>query len=63
MTTGSVDARCPLCGVSILSVGRGGRVLTEAIHPVPLYTQGGSGYMLCGDCGFLAQLPSGLTLN
>src|SRR5688500_16688782 len=63
MPVGSVDARCPLCGVSILSVGRGGCVLSEALHPVPLYTQGGCGYMLCDDCGILTQLPTGLTLN
>ena len=60
----TVDARCPLCGVSILSVGAGGCVLSEALHPVPLYTQiGGGGYMLCDDCGMLAELPAGLTLN
>ena len=61
----AVDARCPLCGESILSVGLGGRIVSEDLHPVPLYTHGGGGegYMLCDDCGFLAQLPLTLTLN
>lgn len=61
----AVDARCPLCGSSILSIGRGGRVTAEDLHPVPLHKGGrsGEGYMLCDDCGVLAQLPSDLTLN
>jgi len=61
----AVDARCPLCGASILSVGRGGRVEAEDLHPVPLFRNGrpGEGYMLCDDCGRLAELPSNLTLN
>jgi hypothetical protein len=60
-----VDARCPLCGTSILSVGRSGRVLAEDLHPVPLFKAGhsGEGYMLCDDCGVLAELPSDITLN
>ena len=29
-----VDARCPLCGCSILSIGRGGHVMTEDLHPI-----------------------------
>jgi hypothetical protein len=60
-----VDARCPLCGCSILSIGSGGHVLTEDLHPVPLHKGGGSGegYMLCDDCGVLAELPSDITLN
>ena len=62
---GSVDARCPLCGESILSIGRGGHVTAEDLHPIPLYRRGGSGegYMLCDDCGVLAELPSDITLN
>jgi len=61
----AVDARCPLCGDSILSVGRGGRVMAEDLHPVPLYRSGraGEGYMLCDDCGVLAELPLDITLN
>jgi hypothetical protein len=60
-----VEARCPLCGVSILSVGRGGRVLSEDLHPVPLYRRGrfGEGFMLCDECGMLADLPRDVTLN
>jgi hypothetical protein len=60
-----VDARCPLCGCSILSIGRGGHVMAEDLHPVPLHKFGGSGegYMLCDDCGVLAELPSDITLN
>ena len=60
-----VDACCPLCGSPILSVGRGGRGEGEDLHPVPLYRHGrsGEGYMLCDDCGVLAELPSDITLN
>ncbi len=61
---GMMDARCPLCGASILSIGRGGRVTAEDLHPIALYKHGGAeGYMLCDDCGMLAELPSDLTLN
>lgn len=61
----AVDACCPLCGVSILTVGREGTVTAGDLHPVPLHTRGrdGEGYMLCDDCGVLAELPSNLTLN
>jgi hypothetical protein len=60
-----VEARCPLCGVSILSVGHSGRVMSENLHPIALYRRGrfGEGYMLCDECGMLADLPSGVTLN
>jgi hypothetical protein len=60
-----VDARCPLCGESILSINRGGHVETADLHPVPLYRRRGTGegYMLCDDCGVLAELPSDITLN
>ncbi|HET7747530.1 MAG TPA: hypothetical protein VFM29_09540 [Vicinamibacteria bacterium] len=60
-----MDARCPLCGESILSVDRGGRVVSDDLHPVPLFTarRGGEGYMVCDDCGFLAQLRTSMTLN
>jgi hypothetical protein len=40
-------------------------VTAEDLHPVPLHKRGGSGegYMLCDDCGVLAELPSDITLN
>lgn len=60
----AVDARCPVCGSSILAVGRSGRVLTEDLHPIPLHrSRGSEGYMVCDDCGVLAQLSAALTLN
>ena len=61
----AVDASCPLCGESILSIGPGGVVETEDLHPVRLstHTRPGEGYMLCDECAFLAELPAGLTLN
>jgi hypothetical protein len=60
-----VEACCPLCGSPILSLGRGGRVEAEDLHPVPLSVHGhqGEGYMLCDECGVLAQLPADITLN
>ena len=64
-TVVGVDARCPLCGSPILSVSRGGRVMAEDLNPVPMHRRGGidEGYMLCDDCGVLAELPQDLTLN
>jgi hypothetical protein len=61
----AVDARCPLCGSLVLSVGRGGRLSAEDLHPVPLYRRGGAveGYMVCDQCAVLAQLPADITLN
>ncbi len=60
----AVDARCPLCGTSILAVGRSGRVVSEDLRPIPLHgTRAGEAYMVCDDCGVLAELPSNLTLN
>ena len=61
----AVDARCPLCKESILTVSRTGRVLSEDLHPVPLNRshRAGEGYMLCDDCGMLADLPLNSTLN
>ena len=43
----------------------GGRVVAEDLHPVPLHRQGGTGegYMVCDDCGVLAELSAELTLN
>ena len=61
----SVDAPCPLCGSAVLSVGLGGQVESEDLHPVPLFRnrRHGEGYMLCDDCGTLAELPADITLN
>ena len=61
----NVDAHCPLCGESILTVNSRGRIISEDLHPIPLYTHGrhGEGYMVCDGCGFLAQIPGTLTVN
>jgi hypothetical protein len=59
----AVDARCPLCGESILSIDGGGRVTSEDLHPIALSRRAGEGYMLCDDCGMLADLPANLTIN
>lgn len=61
----AVDARCPLCGTHILTIGEDGRVTAEELRPIPIHKGGrsGEGYMLCDECGVLAQLPSDLTLN
>lgn len=62
---GNVDAHCPLCGESILTVNSRGRILSEGMHPLPLYAHGrhGEGYMVCDGCGFLAQLSGGWSRN
>ncbi len=59
----SVQAFCPLCGSPVLSVGRTGRVFDEDVHPVQVGRELGRGYILCDDCGVLADLPDDLTLN
>ena len=61
----AMDARCPLCGSPILSFGQGGRVVAEDLHAVPLHRRGGTGegYMVCDDCGVLAEMSVELTLN
>ena len=61
----AVDARCPLCDESNLSVNAAGRIVSEEMHAIPLYAHGrqGEGYTLCDGCGFLAQLSVRLTLN
>ena len=63
----AVDARCPLCGCSILTVGRSGHVTSEDLHPVMTRRHKGTssmeGYMLCDDCGVLAELPRDMSLN
>jgi hypothetical protein len=63
----AVDARCPLCGCAILTVGRGGRITAEDLHPVTIRRGRNSsttgGYMLCDECGVLAELPTTMSLN
>ncbi len=58
----AVHARCPLCGSPILSVA-GGKVLAFDLRAIPLGNEFGRGYTLCDDCGVLADLPAGVTLN
>ena len=59
----SVGARCPLCGSPVLSVARSGRVVAFELRTIPLSGDFSRGYTLCDDCGVLADLPAGLTLN
>jgi hypothetical protein len=63
----TVEAHCPLCGCSILTVGRSGHVMSEDLHPVLTRRHRGTssmeGYMLCDDCGVLAELPRDMSLN
>ena len=58
-----VEAHCPLCGSPVLSVARSGRVVASDLRAIPLGSDFGRGYTLCDDCGVLADLPTGLTLN
>jgi hypothetical protein len=62
-TFAAIHALCPLCGSSVLSIGRSGHVFAEDLRPIPLGTEAGRGYTLCDDCGVLANLPTDLTLN
>ena len=62
-TIATVQALCPLCGSTVLSIGRSGRVFAEDLRPIPLGPESGRGYTLCDDCGVLANLPTDLTLN
>lgn len=59
----AIQARCPLCGSPVLSVGRQGNVVSEELHLVRLGAELSRGYTLCDDCGLLADLPRNLTLN
>jgi hypothetical protein len=61
----AMDARCPLCGDSILSIGDTGCVITTEVHPIPLLKRGlsGEGFLVCDSCAYLAHLPSDITLN
>jgi hypothetical protein len=59
----TIQAQCPLCGSPVLSIGRGGKVMSEDLHPILLGPDIGRGYSLCDDCGVLADLPTNLTLN
>jgi hypothetical protein len=60
-----LHTRCPLCGVTILSVGRMGVVSMEELRPVPLFSARGmgQGYLLCEDCFTLTELATDLSLN
>ena len=59
----AMEARCPLCGSPVLSVARSGRVIALELRTIPLANDFTRGYTLCDDCGVLADLPAGLTLN
>jgi len=62
----AVDARCPVCGAPILSVGSTGRVLAQDLHLVPLRAhekRAGQAYTVCDDCGMLAEMSPDITLN
>ena len=59
----AVQAHCPLCGTSVLTLGAGGRVVSGDLHPILLDPDFGRGYMLCAGCGVLADLPTDLTYN
>jgi hypothetical protein len=59
----AIQASCPLCGSPVLSIGQGGRVMSEDLHPILVAPDSGRGYSLCDDCGVLADLPTDLTLN
>ncbi len=59
----AVQAHCLLCGSPVLSIGAGGQVVSEDLHPILLGPDVDRGYMLCDDCGVLAELPTNLTLN
>jgi hypothetical protein len=62
-TIATLQALCPLCGSPVLSVGRGGRVTSEDLHPVQIGRGHARGYTLCDDCAVLALLPANLTRN
>ena len=57
-----IEARCPLCGSPVLALARG-RIVALDLRASPVGSEFGRGYTLCDDCGVLADLPSGLTLN
>ncbi len=62
----SLDARCPLYGTTVLSVGKGGRVqAADDLHAIPLHPlrRFGEGITLCDDCGTLAELPEDSPIN
>ena len=61
-TLAAVHAQCLLCGSAVLSVGAGGRIESEDLHPI-VVPEAGRGYMLCDECGVLADTPTDLTLN
>ena len=59
----AVQSHCPLCGSPVLSVARSGEVVAFDLRAIPLGNEFGRGYTLCDECGVLADLPAGLTLN
>lgn len=61
----AMDARCPLCGDSILTVGRTGLVESADVQSIPIMRYGlsGEGFLVCDSCAFLAHLPEDITLN
>jgi hypothetical protein len=61
----TMETRCPLCEVPIVSIGRRGDVRIEELHPVALFSARGmgQGYLLCEDCFILTGLPADITLN
>ena len=59
----SVKACCPLCGQPIAPSGPGTSV-GDGAHLVSIYRYGtAEGFLLCGQCGLLADFPEGITLN
>ena len=65
IAAGGVQAQCPLCDASILTVGRGGQVEADDLYAAPLHRRGRfcEGFTLCDECGMLADLPPGVTVN
>ena len=60
----AVDAHCPLCRASILHLVRRVPCYLRICIPCPCASnRPGEGYMLCDDCGVLADLPQNSTLN
>jgi hypothetical protein len=59
----AVEMECPLCGRAMRTTGPfadGG-----GAHLVALFKHGGGaeGFLLCAECGMLADFPAGITMN